>query len=34
MDNPLEQTVFADLAHLEKTLTDVLCGERTRAMLS
>ncbi len=34
MDNPLEQTVFADLAHIEKTLTDDLSGERTRAMLS
>ena len=34
MDNPLEQTVFADLAHIEKTRTDDLSGERTRAMLS
>ena len=34
MDNPLEQTVFADLAQIEKTLTDDLSGERTRAMLS
>ncbi len=34
MDNSLEQTVFADLAHIEKTLTDDLSGERTRAMLS
>jgi hypothetical protein len=33
MTNPLEQTVFADLAHIEKTLTDDLSGERTRAML-
>ncbi|SEK25100.1 hypothetical protein SAMN05216359_101178 [Roseateles sp. YR242] len=34
MDQALEQTVFADLAHIEKTLTDDLSGERTRAMLS
>lgn len=34
MDNPLEQTVFTDLAHIEQTLTDDLSGERTRAMLS
>lgn len=33
MTNPLEQTVFADLAHIEKTLTDDLSGERTRAMI-
>jgi hypothetical protein len=34
MDNPLEQTVFSDLAHLEKTLTEDRTGDRARAMLS
>ena len=34
MDNPLEHTVFGDLAQLEKTLTEDLSGDRARAMLS
>ena len=33
MDNALENTVFSDLAQLEKTLTDDVTGDRARAML-
>lgn len=33
MDNSLENTVFSDLAHIEKTLAEDSSGDRARAML-
>ena len=34
MNEQLEQTVFGDLANLEKSLTEDTTGDRVRAMLS